>query len=129
MRCRPPHWPTDGLVIHDLGCGTGSMARWLAPSWPGRSGGCCTTATPSCSSSLPGPARESRTAHAVTVETRLDDITRLAPATWPAPSLITASALLDMFTEAELARFVPAPSGLPGPHHAQRRRASRAGSR
>ena len=25
------HLPTDGLVVHDLGCGTGSMARWLAP--------------------------------------------------------------------------------------------------
>jgi predicted RNA methylase len=22
-------------VIHDLGCGTGSMARWLAPQLPG----------------------------------------------------------------------------------------------
>ncbi|MGH3453127.1 MAG: hypothetical protein ACRDP2_01840, partial [Nocardioidaceae bacterium] len=23
--------PTGGTTVHDLGCGTGSMARWLAP--------------------------------------------------------------------------------------------------
>src|ERR1700759_960418 len=26
---------TDPWVIHDLGCGTGAMARWLAPMLPG----------------------------------------------------------------------------------------------
>jgi trans-aconitate methyltransferase len=26
---------TGCLVIHDLGCGTGSMGRWLAPLLPG----------------------------------------------------------------------------------------------
>src|SRR5512144_2520459 len=30
-----PSLPTDGMVIHDLGCGTGSMARWLAPRLSG----------------------------------------------------------------------------------------------
>ena len=30
------HLPSTGcLVIHDLGCGTGSMSRWLAPLLPG----------------------------------------------------------------------------------------------
>ena len=30
------HLPSTGrLVIHDLGCGTGSMGRWLAPLLPG----------------------------------------------------------------------------------------------
>jgi hypothetical protein len=42
----------------------------------------------------------------VTVETRLGDITRLAPGDLADASLVTASALLDMFTEVELARFV-----------------------
>ena len=27
--------PRSGLVIHDLGCGTGAMGRWLAPRLPG----------------------------------------------------------------------------------------------
>ncbi|TWH70362.1 hypothetical protein JD77_05387 [Micromonospora olivasterospora] len=43
--------PTGGgpTVVHDLGAGTGSMVRWLAPGCPARSTGSCTTATPSCS--------------------------------------------------------------------------------
>ena len=27
--------PRPALVVHDLGCGTGSMARWLAPRLDG----------------------------------------------------------------------------------------------
>src|SRR4051812_30265179 len=27
---------TDRHVIHDLGCGTGAMGRWLAPRLPGQ---------------------------------------------------------------------------------------------
>ncbi len=31
-----PHLPAGGhLVIHDLGCGSGAMGRWLAPLLPG----------------------------------------------------------------------------------------------
>jgi len=31
-----PHQPDTGpRVIHDLGCGTGAMGRWLAPLLPG----------------------------------------------------------------------------------------------
>jgi len=30
------HLPSTGMqVIHDLGCGTGAMGRWLAPLLPG----------------------------------------------------------------------------------------------
>ena len=43
---------------------------------------------------------------AVTVETRRDDLTRLGPDDLAGASLVTASALLDMLTAAELARFV-----------------------
>ena len=44
-----PQLPTGAAGIHDLGSGTGSMARWLAPCSPARSAGCCTTGTPTCS--------------------------------------------------------------------------------
>lgn len=92
-----PLLPDAPLLVHDLGCGTGSMARWLAPL-------------------LPDPQRWvlhdrdadllARVALPVPHETRLDDITRLDPADLADASLITASALLDMMTAAELERFV-----------------------
>src|SRR5690242_14962013 len=96
------HLPTAGRwVIHDLGCGTGAMARWLAPL-------------------LPGPQHwvlhdrdadllELAAAHAppaVAVDPRLSDITRLQPDDLAGAHLITASALLDLLTEEELAALV-----------------------
>ena len=71
---------TAGLVIHDLGCGTGSMGRWLAPRLPGpqhwvlhdRDADLLELAAAA-------PARPPPTASAVTVETRQSDITRLSP--------------------------------------------------
>lgn len=96
-------------VIRDLGCGTGSMGRWLA----GR---------------LPGPqhwvlydhdadlldharAQMARTAAdgaPVTVETRRFDIAALTAAELDGASLVTASALLDLFTRDELHRLAAA---------------------
>lgn len=102
-----PCLPTDGIVIHDLGCGTGSMARWLAPHLDGpqrwvlhdRDGELLELAAAN-------PPARLADGSSVTVETRLDDITRLDPGDLTGASLITASAVLDMFTEVELGRFV-----------------------
>jgi hypothetical protein len=100
----PRHRP---LVVHDLGSGTGAMARWLAPL-------------------LPGPQRwvlhdrdtellDRAAAHAallaadgsaVEVETRQDDVSRLTPDDLEEADLLTASALLDMMDAPELDRFV-----------------------
>ena len=78
--------PGRPLRIHDLGCGTGSMARWLAPRLPGPQrwvlhdrdaellARVATHPVPAAADGAP-----------VHVETRLDDITRLEPATWPTP--------------------------------------------
>ncbi|PVG83539.1 SAM-dependent methyltransferase [Nocardioides gansuensis] len=96
-----------GTRVHDLGCGTGSMARWLAPR-------------------LPGPqhwvlhdrdeellAEAGRRAPAlsadggqVTAETRKGDFTRLPPEELADADLVTASALLDMLTAAQVDRLV-----------------------
>ena len=75
------HLPATGRrVIHDLGCGTGAMGRWLAPLLPGpqhwvvhdRDADLLEVAA----ADLPGPAADGA---AVTVEARQSDITRLQP--------------------------------------------------
>ena len=89
-------------VIHDLGGGSGSMGRWLAPR-------------------LPGPQRwvvhdrDERLLElaADAFETRRSDITRLAPGDLAGAGLVTASALLDLLTREELDRMLGACAGLP----------------
>jgi hypothetical protein len=98
------HLPATGrLVIHDLGCGTGAMGRWLAPLLPGpqhwvlhdRDSDLLEAAT----ADLPGPAVDGA---AVTVETKQSDISRLRSGELADATLITASALLDLLTTDEL---------------------------
>ena len=105
--------PTAGRqVIHDLGCGTGAMGRWLAPRLPGpqhwvvhdRDADLLAVAA----EDLPGEAADGA---AVTVETRQSDITRLDPGDLADATLITASALLDLLTGEELAALVTVCAG------------------
>ena len=102
-----PQLPTrERIVVHDLGCGTGSMVRWLAPQLPGRQHWVMydrdTDLLGHAVADLPVAADGS----IVSVDTRRRDITRLDRAELSGASLITASALLDMFTTAELDRFI-----------------------
>ncbi len=92
--------PTGGrLVIHDLGGGSGAMARWLAPRLAGpqhwvvhdRDAGLLELAV----ADPPAPG--------ATVEARQSDITALGPGDLARASVIVASALLDMLTAEELA--------------------------
>ena len=102
------HLPADcGVVVHDLGCGTGSMARWLAVQLTGpqhwvmydRDADLLAVASAD-------PPYEASDGAPVTFETRPRDITRLDPADLEGAGLITASALLDMMTADELDRLV-----------------------
>jgi hypothetical protein len=99
-------------VIHDLGCGTGAMGRWLAPLLPGpqhwvvhdRDADLLEIAA----ADVPGPAADGA---AVTVEARQSDITRLQRGDLAGATLITASALLDLLTADELAGLVTVCAG------------------
>lgn len=102
-------------VIHDLGAGTGSMARWLAPRLPGAQHWILYDRDPA----LLARAR-ARTAGLtaadgapVTVATRRADVTRLTAADLAGATLVTASALLDLLTAEEVERVVAACVGRP----------------
>jgi hypothetical protein len=105
--------PASGRrVIHDLGCGTGAMGRWLAPLVPGpqhwvlhdRDSDLLEVALVE----RPGPGSDGA---AVTVEVRQSDITRLQASDLAGAALITASALLDMLTAEELSGLAAACAG------------------
>jgi hypothetical protein len=94
-------------VIHDLGCGTGSMGRWLAPKLSGRQHWILYDRDPALlARAAAEPAGPAADGSQVTCQTRQRDITRLQPEDLTRASLITASALLDMMTGEELERFV-----------------------
>ena len=89
-------------VIHDLGSGTGSMARWLAPRLPGPQHWILYDRDADLLASRRQRARTAPTARRSRCETRAGDITRLGRRELAGASLITASALLDMLTADEL---------------------------
>jgi len=101
------HLPSSGrAVIHDLGCGTGSMGRWLAPRLTGTQHWIMYDRDADLlARAAADPPREAADGAAVTIETRQRDITRLVPGDLAGASLITASALLDLMTADELDRF------------------------
>jgi hypothetical protein len=98
---------TGRWVIHDLGCGSGAMGRWLAPRLTGpqhwilhdRDRDLLEVAA------LEAPGRAAD-GSAVSVEPQESDITSLHERDLAGASLITASALLDVLTEDELAGLI-----------------------
>jgi SAM-dependent methyltransferase len=101
--------PTDGAEIHDLGCGTGSMARWLAARLTGPQHWVLHDRDEELLvQAAANPPTGAGDGAAVTVEAHRCDITRLGPEDFAGADLITASALLDMMTGDELDRLVTA---------------------
>jgi hypothetical protein len=101
--------PGAPLVIRDLGCGTGSMGRWLAPRLPGPQHWIMHDHDPDLLAHA--AARMVHTAAggaAVTVATRPGDLTALTAADLAGTWLVTASALLDLLTAAEVDRLAAA---------------------
>jgi SAM-dependent methyltransferase len=100
--------PTEGPVrVHDLGCGSGSMARWLAPRLAGPQRWVLHDRDPDLLALAAGhPPAGAADGAPISIETRCGDITRLPDDVLSRADLVTASALLDMFTHDELVRFV-----------------------
>jgi len=103
-----PRLPAEGPVtVHDLGAGTGSTARWLAPLLTGPQHWVLYERDEdllACAATEPAPY--ARDGGRVTVATRLRDITRLPPGDLAGAGLVTASALLDMLTADDLRRML-----------------------
>jgi hypothetical protein len=99
--------PSGSRVIHDLGCGSGAMGRWLAPLLRGPQHwvlhDCDADLLALAALDVPGPAADGAT---ITLETRVTDLARLQASELAGATLITASALLDLLTVDELGRLV-----------------------
>lgn len=90
----------DGhTVVRDLGCGTGSMARWLSGRLPGPRRWLMQDRDPALLELLDVPG---------IVIPLPGDITALSADDLAATSLVTASALLDLLTESEVDGLVDA---------------------
>jgi hypothetical protein len=100
--------PAGPWVIHDLGSGTGSMTRWLAPQLTGEQRWILYDRDQELLKHATEDLPIGADTGVITVETRCRDITRLGSAELAGATLITASALLDMLTAAELDRIVKA---------------------
>ncbi|WP_369231791.1 methyltransferase domain-containing protein [Streptomyces sp. R21] len=106
-----PGRPGD-LVIHDLGCGTGSMGRWLAGRLDGAQHWILHDRDPYllhfASAAAPRVAADGSR---VTVTTQRGDIGRLTADALNGAALVTASALLDVLTADEIERLAAACAG------------------
>ncbi|MGY1549957.1 class I SAM-dependent methyltransferase [Streptomyces sp. MN6] len=101
-----------GLVVHDVGCGTGSMGRWLAPRLDGTQHWVLHDRDPYLLhfAAVASPRSAADGSH-VTVETRRGDVARITPDALAGASLVTASALLDVLTREEVGALAAACAG------------------
>ncbi|BDM68970.1 hypothetical protein HEK616_24570 [Streptomyces nigrescens] len=101
-----------GLTIRDLGCGTGSMARWLAVRLPGPQRWILHDHDPvllaEAGSRMPATAADGTP---VTATTERGDLTALTAADLAGTSLVTGSALLDLLTLDEIEALAAACAG------------------
>lgn len=111
LRIRLANLPgrADGLVVHDVGCGTGSMGRWLAPLLDGAQHWVLHDRDPYLLhfAAVAAP-RTAADGSRVTVETRRGDLARLTPDALAGAALVTASALLDVLTTEEVGTLAAA---------------------
>lgn len=107
---------TGTLVVHDLGCGTGAMGRWLAGRLPGPQRWILHDTDPGllalAVTGVAGPAADGTP---VTVAAERGDVTRLGADRLAGASLVTASTLLDLLTAEEVDGLAGACAGAKAP--------------
>ncbi|TYL51147.1 SAM-dependent methyltransferase [Agromyces mariniharenae] len=97
------------FVVHDLGSGTGSMMRWLAPLLPGPQAWVLHDWNPDLTEhATNGVVPLDRDGRPVSVRTRTGELERLDAGALAGASLVTASALLDVLTTRELRAVIRA---------------------
>ena len=96
--------PGPVRTIRDLGCGTGSLGRWLAPRLPAPQHWIMADLDPA----LLAYAAANMPFEGVTVTTELSDVTALTAADLAGTDLVTCSALLDILTAGEVEALVRA---------------------
>jgi SAM-dependent methyltransferase len=96
--------PGPVRTIRDLGCGTGSLGRWLAPQLPAPQHWIMADRDPA----LLAHAAANMPFDGVTVTTELGDVTVLTAADLAGTDLVTCSALLDILTADEVEGLVRA---------------------
>lgn len=101
----------SGLEVHDLGCGTGAMGRWLAARLPGPQHWVMYDHDPDllhhAATGVTGTTTAADGAP-VAVATRVRDVTTLVAGDLAGAWLVTASALLDLLTRDEVDRIADA---------------------
>jgi hypothetical protein len=96
------------LVVHDLGSGTGSMMRWLAPLLPGPQTWVLHDWNPALLQRAVSDAGQDAADGDVEVRTSVTHAEGLRRRDLAGASLITGSALLDVLTRREIATIVRA---------------------
>lgn len=96
------------FVLHDLGAGTGSMTRWLAPRLPGRQRWVLRDGDADIVEHLDLSAVVDAAGGPIDADVVVEDLAELPRDAFDGAAAVTASALLDVITAAEAAHIVAA---------------------
>ncbi|MEV4689380.1 SAM-dependent methyltransferase [Microbacterium sp. LWH3-1.2] len=96
------------LVLHDLGAGTGSMTRWLAPRLPGPQRWVLRDGDADIVEHLDLRTVVDASGRPIAADTVVEHLASLPIDAFHGAAAVTASALLDVITEAEAAHVVAA---------------------
>lgn len=101
--------PGGQITVHDLGSGTGSMMRWLAPLLPGPQTWVLHDWNAGLTArAIAGGPPHDRDGAPVTIRSRVGELELLDAGDLAGASLVTASALLDVLTAQEAHAIVDA---------------------